>query len=139
MPRFPCSNASHSVNQTDNLKSIASTGKTESGVRTWFAEFWRLAPFTGAALLVAGTAGAAETRPPSTNSAPEISLEDLVNLKITSVSKKEEKLKHAAAAISVLSNDEIRRSGATSVAEALRLIPGQGLLAFLMRGKRNRS
>ena len=54
----------------------------------------------------------------------DISLEDLVNIKVTSVSKKEENLFDAPAAISVLSNDDIRRSGATSVPEALRWVPG---------------
>jgi iron complex outermembrane receptor protein len=61
---------------------------------------------------------------PATNSVADLSLEDLVNVKVTSVSKKEEKLNDAAAAIFVLSNDDIRRSGATTVADALRLVPG---------------
>src|SRR5882724_7661267 len=54
----------------------------------------------------------------------DFTLEQLINIKVTSVSKKEEKLNDAASAISILSNDDLRRSGATSVAEALRLIPG---------------
>jgi iron complex outermembrane receptor protein len=60
----------------------------------------------------------------STPASMELNLEDLINVQVTSVSKKEEKLTDAAAAISVLSNDDLRRSGATSIAEALRLIPG---------------
>lgn len=54
----------------------------------------------------------------------DISLEDLVNIKVTSVSKKEENLFDAPAAVAVLSNDDIRRTGATSVPEALRWVPG---------------
>jgi iron complex outermembrane receptor protein len=54
----------------------------------------------------------------------QLSLEDLVNLEVTSVSKTPEKLSRAAAAVSVITRDEIRRSGATSIPEALRMVPG---------------
>ena len=47
-----------------------------------------------------------------------------MNETVTSVSKKEESLFDSAAAISVLSNDDLHRSGATSIADALRLVPG---------------
>jgi iron complex outermembrane receptor protein len=53
-----------------------------------------------------------------------ISLEDLMNLQVTSVSKRAEKLADAAAAIFVITQDDIRRSGASSIPEALRLVPG---------------
>ena len=53
-----------------------------------------------------------------------ISLEDLMNLKVTSVSKREQKLGVAAAAIFVITQDDIRRSGARNIPEALRLAPG---------------
>jgi iron complex outermembrane receptor protein len=59
-----------------------------------------------------------------------LSLQQLVNVQVTSVSKKEENLLDAAAAVSVLSNDDLRRSGATSVAEALRLVPGLNVASF---------
>jgi iron complex outermembrane receptor protein len=58
------------------------------------------------------------------HSLADLSLEELMNETITSVSKREQKLGDAAAAIFVLSHDDLRRSGATSVAEALRLVPG---------------
>jgi iron complex outermembrane receptor protein len=53
-----------------------------------------------------------------------ISLEDLMNLQVTSVSKRAQKLADAAAAIFVITQDDIRRSGASSIPEALRLVPG---------------
>src|SRR5437667_1611077 len=53
-----------------------------------------------------------------------ISLEDLMNLKVTSVSKREQKLADAPAAIFVLTQEDIRRSGALNVPEALRMVPG---------------
>ena len=53
----------------------------------------------------------------------KLSIEDLTNLKITSVSKTPESLSDAAAAIYVISGEDIRRSGATSIPEMLRLAP----------------
>jgi iron complex outermembrane receptor protein len=106
------------------MKPNSFIGKIDSGVGNWFNQFWKKATFAGLMLLAANGAWAADATSPSTNSVADLSLEDLVNLKVTSVSKKEEKLDDAAAAIFVLSNDDIRRSGATTVADALRLVPG---------------
>src|SRR5881394_2688458 len=53
-----------------------------------------------------------------------ISLEDLMNLKVTSVSKREQKLADAPAAIYAITQEDIRRSGARSIPEALRMAPG---------------
>ena len=57
----------------------------------------------------------------SVNALKELSLEQLLDIQVTSVSKQPEKLLDAAAAIQVITGDEIRRSGATSIPEALRL------------------
>ena len=51
----------------------------------------------------------------------KMSLDELMNLEITSVSKRPEKLGETAAAIEVLTNDDIHRSGATNLPEVLRL------------------
>jgi len=53
-----------------------------------------------------------------------MSMEDLMNVQVTSVSKRTQKLANAAAAIFVITQDDIRRSGATSIPEALRMVPG---------------
>jgi iron complex outermembrane recepter protein len=53
-----------------------------------------------------------------------ISLEDLMNLKVTSVSKRAQKLADAPAAIFVITQEDIRRTGSRSVPEALRMAPG---------------
>jgi len=53
-----------------------------------------------------------------------LSIEDLAYLEVTSVSKKAEKLSDAAAAVFVISDEDIRRSGVTTIAEALRMVPG---------------
>jgi len=52
-----------------------------------------------------------------------LDLEDLMKLEITSVSRHPERLSDAAAAVFVITGDEIRRSGATNLPEALRLAP----------------
>jgi len=54
----------------------------------------------------------------------DLSLEQLADLKITTVSRVEERLADAPAAVFVITRDEIRRSGVTTIAEALRLAPG---------------
>src|SRR5882757_970254 len=53
-----------------------------------------------------------------------LSMEDLMNLQVTSVSKRTQKVADAAAAVFVITQEDIRRSGATSIPEALRLAPG---------------
>jgi iron complex outermembrane receptor protein len=54
----------------------------------------------------------------------KFSLEELKNVEIVSVSKKLEKVSEVPAAVYVITQKDIRRSGATSIPEALRLAPG---------------
>jgi len=51
----------------------------------------------------------------------QMSLEQLMNVQVTSVSRRPQKLIQAAAAIQVITSEDIRRFGATSLPEALRL------------------
>ena len=53
----------------------------------------------------------------------DLSIEELANIQITSVSKQPERLGSAAASVFVITSDDIRRSGADSIPEALRLAP----------------
>lgn len=53
-----------------------------------------------------------------------MSLEELLDIEVTSVSKKKEKLHAAAAAVYVLTEEDIRRSGASNIPDLLRLVPG---------------
>jgi iron complex outermembrane receptor protein len=53
----------------------------------------------------------------------QLSIEQLANVEITSVSKAPQSLSTAAAAIYVISHDDVIRSGATSLPEMLRLAP----------------
>ena len=52
-----------------------------------------------------------------------MSLSDLANIDVTSVSKSAEGLQRAAASVYVITHDDILRSGATSIPEVLRLAP----------------
>ncbi len=74
-----------------------------------------------AALLVfAATADAQSTDPDLS----KISLEDLMNVEVTSVSRREQRAGDIPAAVYVITQEEIRRSGLTHVPELLRLAPG---------------
>lgn len=79
----------------------------------------------GAIAAAAWPAAAEEASPPGAASdLTSLSLERLMEIEVTSVSKRPERLSEAAAAIFVLTQDDIRRSGMTSVPEVLRLVPG---------------
>ena len=80
---------------------------------------------------LAGVALALALHPPAglaQNSDPrdltQASLEDLLNVQVTSVSRKEQPLSNAGAAVFVISQEDIRRSGATNIPDILRMVPG---------------
>ncbi|WP_339677107.1 TonB-dependent receptor [uncultured Zhongshania sp.] len=53
-----------------------------------------------------------------------LSLDALMDISVTTVSKKAERLSEAAAAVYVLTAEDIRQSGARNIPDALRLVPG---------------
>lgn len=69
----------------------------------------------------------AASQPPSAAAAQgpadykKLSVKELMNIEVTSVSRRPEKLAETASAIQVITRDDIRRSGATRLPEALRL------------------
>jgi iron complex outermembrane receptor protein len=60
----------------------------------------------------------------SNSSIDEMSIDQLLNVTVTSAGQKEQKLSDVAAAITVLNADDIRRSGATTIPDLLRYVPG---------------
>jgi iron complex outermembrane receptor protein len=54
----------------------------------------------------------------------DLSLEELMDVKIYSAAKKEQAMADTAAAAFVISQEDIRRSGATNIPDALRMAPG---------------
>ncbi|MCM3874079.1 MAG: TonB-dependent receptor [Pyrinomonadaceae bacterium] len=95
------------------MHNLAPNSSIPGGMYRWLNVLLVLAALTAPAL-------AQNPSKDLTNS----SLEDLLNLEVTSVSKKEEKLFQTAAAVYVITQEEIRRSGLTSIPELLRLAPG---------------
>ncbi len=68
------------------------------------------------------TSGAStQTQPNSPEALKKLSLDQLMNVEVTSVSREPEPYEQAPAAIDVITSDDILRSGATSIPEALRL------------------
>ncbi|MGH8142455.1 MAG: TonB-dependent receptor plug domain-containing protein, partial [Steroidobacteraceae bacterium] len=79
---------------------------------------------TGLLLMYAGGQAWADASPASAapvNQLKDLSLQQLMNVEVTSVSKQPQKLLQAASAIQVITAEQIRRSGARNVPEALRL------------------
>jgi iron complex outermembrane receptor protein len=67
----------------------------------------------------------AQTSAPSASAdLTTMNLEDLMKLEVTSVSKKEQKISQVAAAIFVITQEDIHRSGATNIPDLLRMVPG---------------
>jgi iron complex outermembrane receptor protein len=84
------------------------------------------------AALVAVCAAPATARGGATSAAPpadradltELSLEQLMDVEVTSVLRKPERRSESAAAVYVLTADDMRRAGVLTIPDALRLVPG---------------
>jgi hypothetical protein len=74
----------------------------------------------------------ADTPKPKNSDIFDLSLEELMNVRITSVSKREEVVRQADSAVYVITNEDIRRSGVTHVAEALRMAPERRMSSLVM-------
>ena len=77
------------------------------------------------AITLLAAAGAVDL-PRCQNSPPDLTtlgIEAVMNMEVTSVSKKPEKFMDTTAAVYVITAEDIRRSGATSLPELLRLVP----------------
>jgi iron complex outermembrane receptor protein len=99
-------------------------GKRAACARIFFAQPLFLAAFVAATLSLFGFAKSAvgqTSDAPMPETLKSLSLEELGDVEVTSVSKHPEKLSKSASAIQVITAEEIRRSGATSIPEALRL------------------
>jgi len=60
----------------------------------------------------------------SDNPLLDLSIEELMKVEVTSVSRRSQKLSEVASAVFVITQDDIRRSGATNIPDALRMAPG---------------
>ena len=66
----------------------------------------------------------ASVTPTDNDDLKQLSLEQLANVEVTTASKEPVTIARTPAAVYVLTSDDIRRSGATSIPDALRLVPG---------------
>ena len=89
---------------------------------SWMARAGRM--LLAGTLAVCPLANASAAGPQSVPDVTSMSLEDLMNMQVTSVSKRTQKVADAAAAVFVITQEDIRRSGATSIPDALRMVPG---------------
>jgi len=87
---------------------------------------WRLRPLALAATvaLLLAPASSADSQLGGDDDLGELSIEDLMQIEVTSASKRSQKLSEIPAAVYVLGNEEIRRSGVQTLPDALRLVPG---------------
>jgi iron complex outermembrane receptor protein len=83
----------------------------------------RTALAAGLASLALPLLAAADSAPLSLEALARFSIEELAEIEVSSVSRRPEPLRQAAAAIYVISREDIRRSGVTSLPEVLRLAP----------------
>src|ERR1039457_2522994 len=104
-----------------------------SGFFTRLSDYFTFAPSTSGvrwALILSGLAMIsfqavpAYSQQSSDSDLTQKSLEDLMNINVTSVSKKEQKTSQAPGAIFVISQEDIRRSGALNIPDLLRMVPG---------------
>jgi iron complex outermembrane receptor protein len=82
---------------------------------------FRLVAALASGLIAISASVAADQAAPSSGELKQLSLEDLMNIQVTSVSLRPERLSSTPSAIQVITAEDIRRSGATSIPEALRL------------------
>ena len=80
--------------------------------------------FIAVSAVIAVSAKAQQPDPAAGGRLKGLSLEELGNIEVTTASKGPVKLSQTAAAIFVITQDDIRRSGVRSLPEALRLAPG---------------
>ena len=77
-----------------------------------------------ALLTFALAARAADTDSSPTKSLADLSPEELIEIEVSSAARKDQKLLQVAAAAYVITADEILRSGATTIPDVLRVVPG---------------
>jgi iron complex outermembrane receptor protein len=109
-----------------DARKDADRASVEVGARRVLIFVWRLvllALFVLAGLVNQSFADPQE-EPASNTPLRQLSLAELGNVEVTTTSKEPEKIWKTSAAIYVLTQEDIRRSGATSIPEVLRLVPG---------------
>jgi len=100
---------------------VAGHVRTQLSGKRLSAAFARLLHLLVVLALISILASAQTSQVPGSHSLKEMSIEELMDVQVTSVSRRPEKLSETASAIQVITSEDIRRSGATTIVEALRL------------------
>src|SRR5712664_3584813 len=114
-------------NMGDGFRSVLGQIKSPSphgGRGHYFRRFLPCVATSTFVFFVSSTFAQTNELVQSASELKKMSLQELFDMEVTSVSKKPEKLSETAAAIHVVTDEDIRRSGALSIPEALRDIPG---------------
>lgn len=83
----------------------------------------RVLAITMAAMFLTANAQA-DSSSPQVPDVTAMSVEDLMNMQVTSVSKRAQKVADAPAAVFVITQEDIQRSGARNIPELLKMVPG---------------
>ncbi|MBV8635612.1 MAG: hypothetical protein JO002_14055, partial [Burkholderiaceae bacterium] len=106
------------------LRDLRGDEKPGPGLASCFAPGFARSVFTFSCLALATNAAfGANGQTVNEQDLSALSIEELSNIQVTSVSKHSEKLSDAPASIYVVTNDDIRRSGVSTLPDALRLAP----------------
>jgi len=64
------------------------------------------------------------SNPSQSTDLTKMNIENLMNVEVTSVSRRQQSLSQRAAAVFVITQDDVQRSGATNIPDVLRMVPG---------------
>jgi iron complex outermembrane receptor protein len=108
------------------MRTLSAKGSSPAGQNFAFAllfAFWFVFLLQSTAVVAfSDTEPSADTE--SENPVKHLSLQELGNIEVTTASKQPERVMNTSAAIYVITQEDIERSGATNLPEVLRLAPG---------------
>ena len=85
---------------------------------------YKRATFVAGLVLITGSGQGANAHDVKGNEYLDLDIAQLMNITVTSVAKREQRLADAAAAVFVITQEDIRRSGVTTIPDALAMAPG---------------
>jgi iron complex outermembrane receptor protein len=112
------------ISNGSKQRPLSAHSAIRQGLGSWLCSLRRTGISLLAGTFVTCAAHATELDAGMPEDLTDMSLEALMNLEVTSVSKKPQRQSDAAAAIFVVTNNDLRRWGVTNIPEALRRVPG---------------
>lgn len=81
-------------------------------------------PLVMTSILISIASAAPDKTDSNNQSLMDLSIEELMNIEVTTASRQSQKLSQTPSAVFVITQEDIKRSGVTSIPEALRMAPG---------------